>query len=93
MYENYLYTPPTHTHTQNQSPLESNEILKTQFSQTINPHQPGEKWNNGYWPHQSSFCEKLAESPFKKTKSWLHGSSTDTGEMAMSGTRNIIDTF
>ena len=55
--------------------------------------KPGEKWNNGCRPHQSSFCEKLAESPFKKTKSWLHGSSTDTGEMAMSGTRNIIDTF
>ena len=55
--------------------------------------EPGEKWNNGCRPHQSSFCEKLVESPFKKTKSWLHGSSKDTGEMAMSGTRNIIDTF
>ena len=67
--------------------------IKDQVERSISRHTLEEKWNNGCRPHQSSFCEKLAESPFKKTKSWLHGSSTDTGEMAMSGTRNIIGTF
>ena len=55
--------------------------------------KPKEKWNNARLPHQSCFCAKL-ESPFKKTKSWLHGSLTDRqGEMTISDTRNTLGNF